>query len=150
MPTVIPLLFAISDPFHIAVGAKLPASLLLGKSITTSEVRAMSGVFLLILAVVRQSDKPKAQNPNDLIYENKPLSVWLNQLSDKDPKVRKSAAYAMRDLGSKAKPQTGKDTPRLPRVLRVRPMNHIFPGMVTNRMRLRPSNPKSRLSHRGC
>jgi hypothetical protein len=99
----------------------------------------MSGVFLLILAVVMQSDKPKAQNPNDLIYENKPLSVWLNQLSDKDPKVRKSAAYAI-DLGSKAKPQTGKDTPRLPRVLRVRPMNHIFPGMVTNRMRLRPTD----------
>src|SRR5713226_3995796 len=67
----------------------------------------MNGVFLLVsafFAVVTHPNQPKAQNPNDPVYQNKPLSMWLKYLSDKDSKVRGRAAYAMRDLGPKAKP----------------------------------------------
>src|SRR5947209_1981377 len=58
--------------------------------------------LLAFLAVAAHSEL-RAQDPNDPLYQNKPHSTWLKELSDKDPKVRKSAAYAMRDLGPKAK-----------------------------------------------
>ena len=59
--------------------------------------------LLAFLAVAAHADEPIAQDPNDPVYEKKPLSAWLKQLHDKDPDSRKRAAYAMRDLGPKAK-----------------------------------------------
>lgn len=58
--------------------------------------------FLSFLAVAGHSDEPST-DPNDPVYKNKPLSTWLKELNDRDPSVRKAAAYAMRDLGPAAK-----------------------------------------------
>jgi HEAT repeat protein len=60
---------------------------------------ALSGA----LAVIVHSSQAIAQNPNDPVYENKPLSQWVRELSDNNPNRRWKAAYAMRDLGPKAK-----------------------------------------------
>ena len=54
--------------------------------------------FLTFLAITAYADEPIAQDPNDPVYKNKPLSTWLKQLHDKDPDARKWAAYAMRRL----------------------------------------------------
>jgi HEAT repeat protein len=63
----------------------------------------LSLIFFALLAVAAHPNEARGEDPNDPIYKNKPLSMWLKDLADKDPKARKSAAYAMRDLGSKAK-----------------------------------------------
>src|SRR5260370_5928521 len=59
--------------------------------------------LIALLAGVAHPDGSSGQDPNDPIYENKPLGVWLKDLGDKGPKVRRRAAYAMGDLGPKAK-----------------------------------------------
>jgi HEAT repeat protein len=58
----------------------------------------MQSIFLAFsgaLALIVHSSQAIAQNPNDLVYENKPLSQWIGELKDKNPTTKAGACLAL-------------------------------------------------------